>query len=82
MNWAGIQDGQLLQVATQEFDALITVDQNLPFEQNLSKLDLIVLVLQTYSNRLIDLKRLVPEINYALTIAEKGKAMLLKKVDD
>ncbi|MEL6552571.1 MAG: DUF5615 family PIN-like protein [Cyanobacteria bacterium J06621_11] len=79
MNWAGLKDGQLLQLAAQEFDAFITVDRNLPFEQNLSKLELIVLILQTYSNRLPDLKRLVPEINYGLTIAQKGKAMLIKK---
>ena len=35
MGWTGIKNGQLLGLASQEFDIFITVDKNLPFEQNL-----------------------------------------------
>ncbi|MGH7178535.1 MAG: DUF5615 family PIN-like protein [Tepidisphaeraceae bacterium] len=39
MNWGGIRNGQLLtQGADRGFDALITVDAGMEFEQNLSAL--------------------------------------------
>ena len=56
MGWGGVKDGELLRLAEGEFDVLITVDRNLPFQQNLTVLDLAVLVLQGRSNRLADLQ--------------------------
>ena len=37
MGWGGVKNGQLLANAQKDFDVLITVDQNLPFQQNLRK---------------------------------------------
>jgi len=39
MGWAGIKDSELLGLAEIEFDVFITVDRNLPFQQNLVTLD-------------------------------------------
>jgi hypothetical protein len=39
MGWAGIPDGELLRLAETEFDVFITVDRNLPFQQNLAILE-------------------------------------------
>lgn len=61
MEWAGIKNGQLLALAEAEFDVFITVDRNLSFQQNLPQFDIAVIVLQAASNRLADLKPLVPE---------------------
>ncbi|MEL6352863.1 MAG: hypothetical protein AAFR58_13975 [Cyanobacteria bacterium J06627_28] len=47
MGWAGIKDSQLLKLAESAFDFFITVDRNLPFEQNLSKLTLAIIILET-----------------------------------
>ena len=33
MSWAGITNGQLLTLAEREFDVLVTVDRNLPYQQ-------------------------------------------------
>jgi len=74
MGWAGIKDGQLLALAELEFDVFITVDRNLPFEQNLSKLALIVVILEAPSNRLSDLKPLSPKIIDILKTAKRGQA--------
>ena len=62
MGWAGIKNGQLLSLAHAEFDVFITVDRNLSFQQNLPQFDIAVIVLQASSDRLADLKPLVPEI--------------------
>jgi hypothetical protein len=54
-DWAGTLDGDLLPLVAAEFDVFITVDRNLPYQQNLAVLDLAVLVLVARSNRLADL---------------------------
>lgn len=33
MGWSGVKNGQLLTMAAREFDAFITVDKNLPYQQ-------------------------------------------------
>jgi hypothetical protein len=43
MGWAGIKNGDLLALAENEFDALITVDRNLSTEQDLAKFKIAVL---------------------------------------
>ena len=74
MGWAGIKNGQLLALAESEFDVFITVDRNLSFQQNLPQFNIAVIVLQAPSNRLADLKPLVPNILAILPIAAKGQA--------
>lgn len=74
MGWAGIKDGQLLTLAAAEFDVFITVDRNLSFQQNIPQFDIAVIVLQVPSNRLADLKPLVPRILAILSQATKGQA--------
>jgi hypothetical protein len=66
MNWAGIKNGKLLALAEKQFDVFITVDRNLSFQQHLPKFDIAVLVLRVKSNRLADLKPLVPRISTIL----------------
>jgi hypothetical protein len=36
--WAGVKNGELLRLASDRFDVLITVDRNLEYQQNLSEL--------------------------------------------
>ena len=54
-------------------DAFVTVDRNLPFQQDLSRLSLIVIVLRARSNRLTDLQALIPQLLSALPNAKPGK---------
>ena len=77
MGWAGTLDGDLLLLVESEFDVFITVDRNLPYQQNLTVLDLVVLVLVARSNRLTDLQTLVPKILEAIPIALKGEAVTI-----
>ena len=75
MGWAGIKNGQLLALAASEFDIFITVDRNLSFQQNLPQFDIAVIVLCASSNRLEDMKPLVPNILACLPNAVKGQAI-------
>jgi len=52
---------------------LITVDRRLPFQQNLSRFLIAVVVLRARSTRLEELRRLVPELLVALRGAKPGE---------
>ena len=79
MGWGGVKDGELLGLAEGEFDVLLTVERNLPFQQNLAVLDLVVLVLQAPSNRLADLQVLVPKVLAVVDTAPKGTATVVSE---
>jgi hypothetical protein len=52
MGWHGVKDRELLALANAyPFDAVITADKNLPYQQNFSDLALRILVLDTMSTR-------------------------------
>ena len=72
MEWRAIRNGELLALASQEFDAFVTVDRNLAFQQNIGGLRLAVIVLRAKTNRLADLKPLVPALLRALDAAKPG----------
>jgi len=73
--WSGIKNGQLLALAAQNFDAFITVDKNLPYQQNTSTLPLAVLVLNAETNELVSLLPLIPALDKALTQLMKGQCL-------
>ncbi len=77
MGWAGTKNGKLLALAAAEFDIFITVDRNLSFQQNLPEFDIAVIVLQASSNRLADLKPLIPKVLAILSTAIKGQATVI-----
>ena len=73
MGWAAKKNGELLKLAESEFDVFLTVDRNLAFQQNLSHFNISVLVLHVASNRLADLKPLVPRILSVIPTLTKGR---------
>jgi len=71
--WASAKNGDLLALAQQSFDAFVTVDRNLSFQQRLPKFSIAVLILRARTNRLVDLRPLIPELLEALPTAKKGE---------
>jgi len=71
MGWRGIKNGKLLTLASLNFDAFLTADQNLGYQQNLKMLPLSVVVLEAYSNRLTDYLPLVENLKLALLSLEQ-----------
>lgn len=72
MGWASKKNGELLQLATGRFDVFMTIDQNLIFQQNLSRLTMAIVLISTPSNRFRDLAPLVPAILKALEATTIG----------
>lgn len=66
MGWGGVKNGALLVLAAKEFDAFLTVDKNLPYQQNVAHLPVAVIVLEAYSNELGALLPLVQNLEQAL----------------
>ena len=74
--WAGLQNGELLRrSAVAGFEAFITADQNLQYQQNLAGADLGVVILAARTNRLADLLPLVPELLLALERIRRGEVL-------
>ncbi len=62
-DWLGKKNGDLLNLMVENgFELFITVDKNLPFQQNTSKLPLHVCVLNALDNRLETLAKLIPKL--------------------
>ena len=72
MGWATLKNGELLALAAQHFDAFVTGDWNLPFQQNLATLPIAIIVLRAKSNRLADLRPLVPALLAVLPSSKPG----------
>lgn len=77
MGWSDLDDGPLLTAMEGSFDALVTVDRNLPYQQNLKARPFSVFLLRAHSNRLTDLARLVPKLRAALKRAAPGQLIEL-----
>ena len=48
--WAGKKNGELLRLAEERFDVLLSTDKGIPHQQNVSRLDLAVVLLRAKSN--------------------------------
>ncbi len=70
MGWAGIKNGKLLRLVAESFDVFITSDQNLRYQQNLTLIDLSIVVLP--SNQVPIVRLLISEIDSALDVVRTG----------
>jgi len=68
----GLKNGALIRLASRRFDVLITVDQNLPFQQNLADEYIAILILVARSNRYAELRKLAPKALEALVTIKAG----------
>lgn len=71
--WAGLQNGELLRRAQEQFDVFVTVDRNVSFQQSLPQFTIAVIILQAPTNRLQDLRPLVTHLQRKLSDAPKGQ---------
>ena len=73
---AGLKNGALLDAAEAAgFDVLVTVDQNIPQQQNLGARKISILILCGRTNRLRDLTPLVPALIAALITLGSGQVV-------
>ena len=79
--WSGIKNGNLLSLAATSFDALVTVDQNLPYQQNVGGLPIAVVVLNARSNDLASLLPLIPALERAMKELVPGSCVVVAASD-
>ena len=73
MGWSSKRNGELLQLMLKEgFEALLTVDRNLEFQQNLCASGVGVVLVIARTNRLKELRPLLPAILNAIARVTPG----------
>lgn len=76
--WLGVKNGQLLKLIAEsaEFDVFVTVDRNLPHQQNLRGLPYAVVILRVHTTRVPDVLAQVPALLGALATAKPGDVLM------
>jgi hypothetical protein len=74
MGWETLKNGVLLDAAQDAaFDVLLTVDQNLRYQQNLQDRELAVIVMIANGITMDDLRPLVPVVASTLLLVQPGR---------
>ena len=71
--WKGEKNGALIRLAAAEFDAFITMDRGIEYEQNWTAIDLAIILVSAKTNRYADVKPLIQAIESALAKAVPGR---------
>jgi hypothetical protein len=75
----GLENGDLLRAASGAYDVLITVDQNLPYQQNVAGLGIAILVLAAKRNSYAILKPLMARASTALDTIKSGDVIRIEE---
>ncbi len=73
MGWASKSNGELLELAAGRFDAFLTVDRGIQYQQNLSSVRLGIIPMLGPSNDIDDLRPLMPAVNRTLQDLSAGE---------
>lgn len=74
----GLKNGDLLRSASGQYDVLVTVDQNLQYQQNIRSLSLAILVLAAKRNSYQALHPLMNQALDALKQIKPGEVVVIK----
>ena len=73
--WAGKKNGELLLLAEPLFDVLLTLDRNVPYQQNVSRRRIAILIVRAHSNRIQDLFPAIPDCLATLERMQPGEVI-------
>jgi predicted nuclease of predicted toxin-antitoxin system len=71
--FGGTENGELLALAENSFDVLITIDKNIRYQQNLTGRSIAILIIRAASNDLDDIRPQVPHALLALQSIKPGQ---------
>lgn len=75
--WAAFQNGNLLRHAAENFDALVTIDQRMRYQQNVPRMNIGVVVIEVADTRLVNLRSLLSEIREAIANIALGQIVVI-----
>ncbi len=70
--WSSKRNGELLRVAQEEFDVLVTMDRNLEHQQNLSAFNIGIVLILARSNQRGEVVPIMSEVNRAVRNVKPG----------
>ena len=70
--WNGMRNGELLERAAATFDALVTMDRGIEYQQNLRKYTISVVLISAKSNRIQDVLPAMLKVNEVLKEVQPG----------
>ena len=74
----GLENGELLKAAAGVYEVLVTVDRNIPYQQNLGGLPIAILILAGRRNSYARLKPLMPRALAALETIKPGEVVRIE----
>ncbi len=81
MGWDRIVNGRLLALAEAKLDVFLTVDQNIPDQQNMRGRDIAVIVLIAFDTSPVTLAPLMPQILALLPTVQPGNVYFVEAQD-
>jgi len=75
--WAAFKNGELLRRAAVAFDVLVTIDQRMRYQQNMTQLQIGVVVIEVPDTRIIFLRALLPQLREALERIQPGDVVVV-----
>lgn len=82
MDWDGIENGDLLDIAQVEFDVLLTTDKGFRYQQNFTGRDIAVITLRAIDNRIPTLIPLMPQVLALLPAVQPGQVYVIEAKPD
>src|SRR6185369_11185692 len=80
LGWAGKKNGDLIQLMLKHnFQAFLTIDQNLSYQQTLREAGVTVVVLSAGQNRTDDLRPLIPRVLKALASPAPASLIIISE---
>src|SRR3954453_11023678 len=78
--WAGLKNGELLRAVTSSaaFDIFVTVDQRLRHQQNIARLSVGVVAIETFDTTLGNLRTMLPQLRAAIESTTPGVITVIK----
>ena len=73
---SGLKNGELMAAAeAADFEVIVTTDQEIPYQQNLDSRKIAIVILSAPTNRLADLRPLIPFAIQSLNAIQPGQVI-------
>ena len=76
--WSAFKNGALLTRAAMTFDVFVTIDQRMRYQQNMTRFDIGVVVIEIPDTRFVHVRALVSEISDAIVKVMPGEVVVVK----
>lgn len=80
MKWNGLKNGKLMEKCVENrFDVLLTIDKNLLAQQNFKKYNLTIIVFDSETSKIEELKKFIPDFEKQTAQYKKNNAYVIQK---